>query len=152
VSLPKIAVQTCWEKHRSNKIDRSMIKKKRVNLLLQILCALYIFDTQLSAIYSSRWLCANTLASDANGWGSTPGGSLTDPRKDAIGKQLVIADVNYQVLLCPCGYKTCGWQVTLMCDPNKHGPCRGALCSLIKGAKKALYIYMNTFRDRRTDR
>ena len=26
----------------------------------------------------------------------------------------------FQVLLCPCGYKTCGWQVKL-CDPIKHG-------------------------------
>ena len=26
----------------------------------------------------------------------------------------------FQVLLCPCEYKTCGWQVKL-CDPIKHG-------------------------------
>jgi len=26
-----------------------------------------------------------------------------------------------QVWLCSCGYKTCGWQVTL-CDPIEHGP------------------------------
>jgi len=27
-------------------------------------------------LYESRWLCGNTLASDANGPGSTPGGTL----------------------------------------------------------------------------
>ena len=27
----------------------------------------------------------------------------------------------FQVLLCPYGYKTCGWQVKL-CDPIKHVP------------------------------
>ena len=26
----------------------------------------------------------------------------------------------FQVLLCRCGYNTCGWQVKL-CDPIKHG-------------------------------
>ena len=30
-----------------------------------------------------------------------------------------VADVMFQVLFCPCGYKTCGWQVQL-CDPVKH--------------------------------
>jgi len=46
--------------------------------------------------------------------------------------------------LYPCGYKTCGWQVTL-CDPIKHGPClsttRWVSCSI------ALYKlpYITTF-------
>ena len=31
----------------------------------------------------------------------------------------------FQVLLCPYGYKTCGWQVKL-CDPIKHGACLSA--------------------------
>jgi len=31
----------------------------------------------------------------------------------------------FLALLCSCGYKTCGWQVTLR-DPIKHGQCRSA--------------------------
>ena len=31
----------------------------------------------------------------------------------------------FQVLLCPYGYKTCGWQVKL-CDPIKHRACLSA--------------------------
>ena len=31
-----------------------------------------------------------------------------------------VVDVLFQVLLCPCKYKRCGWQVKL-CDPIRHG-------------------------------
>ena len=42
----------------------------------------------------------------------------------------------FQVLLCPCGYKTCGWQVKL-CDSIKHG----ALLERFEDLENALYQY-----------
>jgi len=88
----------------------------------------------------SRWPCDNTLASEANGPSSTPGAALELDTgcHSFVGRwnvqQLVnsgwlllkIAVVNYQVWLCPCGYKTCGWRLKL-CDSIKHGPCLSAL-------------------------
>jgi len=115
-----------------------------VYILLQQSCDSLLDDSNISSTLpyyahieradGSPWPSGNTLASDANGPGSTPGGTLElDTGYHpfvvgvAISEQWVTAVEDCGCKCSRCGSAlACGREVKL-CDSIKHGPCSSAL-------------------------
>jgi len=128
-------MQTClrWDKTFRNYLFQVANLWTSIVWLFEVFTnSKHIFNYLKYLYIGSRWLSRNTLASDASGWvpletletqTTIHSGSV---KCVATSKQWVtVADVNYQVWLCPCSVYNV-WMASNLCDAIKHGPCLGS--------------------------